>query len=83
MQWNKEFTGVFKVFARWMYLETERRGVGKVKYSFYFPKGVDDALHMANHVSESCKREYPKVIKEVREHFDSKHLFDWENFKKC
>ena len=48
----------------------ERRGLGKVKYYFYFPKGVD-ALHMANHVRESCKREYPKVIKEVRENFDS------------
>ena len=48
----------------------ERRGLGKVKYYFYFPKGVD-ALHMANHVRESCKREYPKVIKKVRENFDS------------
>ena len=48
----------------------ERRGLGKVRYYFYFPKGVD-ALLMANHVRESCKREYPKVIKEVRENFDS------------
>ena len=48
----------------------ERRGLGKVKYYFYFPKGVD-AIHIANHVRESCKREYPKVIKEVRENFDS------------
>ena len=41
------------------------------KYSFHFAKVVDDALHMANHVRESCERDYPKVFKEVQENLDS------------
>ena len=33
-------------------------------------KGVD-ALHMSNHVRETCKKDYPKVLADLKSTFES------------